>query len=245
MDRQFDYTLKILLAVEFADAPRRMEGIPGYALFERLSIAEIVRTLEEKQSLSAPSLAGGKFQNVLEQRVGYWEKRVPKGKDCFVHYAIGTDDVIAAAFDRLKTDSGDLVLLGIYHIEPQCSAYPYSFPVGNTPDHWRLGEHFPLTGASIFWFNFFPEQPYLFEKTFAAWARFQMLQLDERAENNQLVASDGKPRLIAQGVSDFVQLNLNRFTSLSGFFNAAQEAGKDTFTDDSDYVWYGMLLRKV
>jgi hypothetical protein len=72
-----------------------------------------------------------------------------------------------------------------------------------------------------------------------------MLQLDERAENNQLVASDGKQRLSAQGVSDFVQVNLNRFTSLSGFFNAAQEAGKDTFTDDSDYVWYGMLLRKV
>ena len=92
---------------------------PGYALFERLSIAEIVRTLEEKQSLSAQSLAGGKFQNVLEQRVGYWEKRVPKGKDCFVHLCHRNRRCDPAAFDRLKTDSGDLVLLGIYHIEPQ------------------------------------------------------------------------------------------------------------------------------
>jgi hypothetical protein len=40
-------------------------------------------------------------------------------------------------------------------------------------------------------------------------------------------------------------VNLNRFTSLSGFFNAAHDAGKHTFTIDPDYLWYGMLLRKV
>jgi hypothetical protein len=72
-----------------------------------------------------------------------------------------------------------------------------------------------------------------------------MSQLKKRAENNQLVASEGKEKLIAQGVSDFVQVNLNRFTSLSGFFNAAHEAGRQTFTVDPDYIWYGMLLSKV
>ncbi len=51
--------------------------------------------------------------------------------------------------------------------------------------------------------------------------------------------------MIAQDISEFVQVNLNRFTSLSGFFNAAREAGEHTFTDDTDYVWYGMLLRKL
>ncbi|MGO9698021.1 MAG: hypothetical protein ACLPX7_02020 [Xanthobacteraceae bacterium] len=72
-----------------------------------------------------------------------------------------------------------------------------------------------------------------------------MLRLKERAENDQLVSSEGKERMIAQDISEFVQVNLNRFTSLSGFFNAAREAGEHTFTDDTDYVWYGMLLRKL
>ena len=83
--------------------------------------------------------------------------------------------IIAAAFHRLKGDGAGFALLGVYHVEPQCSAYPFGFPFGDTPDHWRLGEHFSLTEDSVFWFNFFPEQPYLFEKTFAVWALFQML----------------------------------------------------------------------
>jgi hypothetical protein len=246
VDRKFDYAQKILLAVEYADAPRRLEGMPaGYALFRRLSIPEVVRALAETQSLSVPPIGGGEFRNMLDQHMGYWEKRLPDGKHCFVHYAIGTDDVITAAFDRLKGDGGSFVLLGIYHVEPQSSAYPYSFPVGTTPDHLRLGQYFSLTNDSVFWFNFFPEQPYLFERTFAVWARFQLLRLKERAENNQLVFWEGKERLIVQGISDFVQVNLNRFTSLSGFLNAAREAGEHTFTGDTEYVWYGMLLRKL
>ena len=71
-----------------------------------------------------------------------------------------------------------------------------------------------------------------------------MLQLRGRGENNQLVALDDK-RISSHGVDDFVQVNLNRFTSLPGFFNAAHEAGKHTFTVDPDYLWYGMLLSKV
>jgi hypothetical protein len=59
------------------------------------------------------------------------------------------------------------------------------------------------------------------------------------------VTWEGKETLIVQGISDLVQVNLNRFTSLPGFFNAAHEAGKHTFTVDPDYIWYGMLLKKV
>jgi hypothetical protein len=246
VDRKFDYAQKILLAVEYADAPRRMEGMPAsYALFKRLSIPEVVRTVEQTQSSSVPPIGAAKFRNMLDQNMGYWEKRVPDGKHCFVHYAIGTDEVVTAVFDRLKAGGSGFVLLGIYHVEPQSSAYPYSFPSGTTPDHWRLGQYFSLTNDSVFWFNFFPEQPYLFERTFAVWAQFQLLRLKERAENNQLVFWEGKERLIVQGISDFVQVNLNRFTSLSGFLNAAREAGEHTFTGDTEYVWYGMLLRKL
>jgi hypothetical protein len=245
MDRQFDYAQKILLAVEFADVPRRMEGMPAtYACFKRLAIQDVVQAFDQTHDLFAQLIGGRKFQNVLEQQMGYWEQRIPGSKQCFVHYAIGTDDVITAAFDALKKGGG-FILLGIYHVEPQSSAYPFSFPFGDTPDHWHPGEHFSLTDDSIFWFNFFPEQPYLFEKTFAAWALFQTSQLKRRGENNQLVAWDGKERLIARGVSDFVQVNLNHFTSLPGFFEAAHEAGKHTFTEDADYLWYGMLLNRV
>ena len=74
---------------------------------------------------------------------------------------------------------------------------------------------------------------------------FQMLDLEGRGENNQLVASVGEGRLIAHGVDEFVQVNLNRFTSLPAFFNAAHEAGKHTFTVDPDYLWYGMLMNKL
>jgi len=48
-----------------------------------------------------------------------------------------------------------------------------------------------------------------------------------------------------EGVDPFVQVNLNRFTSLPGYFNAAHEAGKHTFTVAPNYLWYGMLMRKV
>lgn len=245
MDRQFDYAQKILLAVEYADAPRQLQDMPaGYARFRRLAIPDVVRAFDESHNLFVQLLAGRKFKDVLERHMGYWEKRIPASKQCFVHYAIGPDDAIAAAFDRLEADGG-LVMLGIYHVEPQSSAYPYSFPSGTSPDHWHLGEHFPLTEESIFWFNFFPAQPYLFEKTFGIWALFQLLQLKARGENNQLVASDGRDRLIAQPDYEFVQVNLNRFTSLPGFFNAAHEAGQHTFTVDPDYLWYGMLMKKM
>lgn len=245
MDRQFDYGQKILLAVEFADAPRQMEGMPAsYARFKRLSIPDVVRAFDETHNLFVQLIAGRKFQETLEQHMGYWEKIVPSGKQCFVHYAIGTEDAMKAVYDWHKAESG-FALLGLYHVEPQSSAYPYSFPFGDTPDHWHIGEHFSLTKDLVFWFNFFPQQPYLFEKTFAVWALFQTVQLDKRGENNQLVASEGKESLMVQGVSEFVQVNLNRFSSLPGFFNSAHEAGKHTFTVDPDYLWSGMLLTKV
>src|SRR6202012_961776 len=215
---------------------RELAGLPGYARFKRLSTPDVIRAFDETHSLFVQLLAGRKFRNVLEQHMGYWEKRIPDGKQCFVHYAIGPVDVIGPAFDRLKKEEDAFTLLGVYHIEPQSSAYPFSFPFGDTPDHWPLGEHFSLPDNSIFWFNFFPEQPYMFEKTFAVWALFQMLLLTGRGENNQLVTSEGKESLVANGVADLVQVNLNRFTSLPGFFNAAHEAGKHTFTVDPDYT---------
>ena len=113
MDRKFDYTQKILLAVEFADAPRRLEGMPAtYARFKRLSIPDVVRAFDDTQNLFVQMIAGRKFRNVLEQHMGYWEKRVPDGKQCFVHYAIGPQDIITAAFNRIKGGRQRLYIVG-------------------------------------------------------------------------------------------------------------------------------------
>jgi hypothetical protein len=245
IDRHFDYTNKILVAVEFADAPRKLDNMPpSYSVFQRLAIPEVMKAFDATQSWFVQLLAGRHFHEVLDERMGYWEKLIPAGKQCFVHYAIGAEDVVARAMERLKSRGG-FVQLGVYHVEPQSSAYPFGFPRGTTPNHWDLGKTYPATADSIFWFNFFPAQPFLFEQTFAIWAVFQVSQLKERGECNQLVTSDGKERLFSEGILPFVQINLNRFTNLSGYFQSAHEAGRHTFTVNSDYTWYGMLLRQV
>ena len=107
MERAFDHSQKILLAVEFGTAPRMLPGkLPGYAIFHRLGITEVVRAFDEKESLFVRLLAGRKFQSVLNQHMGYWENRVPPGQQCYVHYAIGRDEVITEASEQLKGAQG-------------------------------------------------------------------------------------------------------------------------------------------
>jgi hypothetical protein len=243
MDRRFDYSQKILLAVEFAGAPRPLRDMPAsHAVFQRLSVAAVVRAFAEAENLFVRLFAGRKFQAVLDRHMHYWEQRQPPGQDCFVHYAIGPAAEIEAI--RVRLADAPWTMLGTYQVEPQSSAYPFAFPDRPPPHHWNLGETHDPGPDSIFWFNFFPAQAHLFEKTFAVWTLFQAIQLREGGECNQLVAADGAPPRV-HGVDEFVQVNLNRFTNLPGYFNAAHEAGKHTFTVDNDYQWFGMLARKL
>ena len=164
MDRHFDYAQKILVAVEIGAEPLRLPDMPAtYSLFQRLSIPEIARAAGE--SGRAGPASGPAFHAMVNRHMSYWEERTPAGQRCFVHYAIGDGETVARAFDRLGAAPGRFKLLGVYHVEPQSSAYPASFPVGPAPSHWQLGEARPFSKDSIFWFNFFPAQPYLFEKT--------------------------------------------------------------------------------
>jgi len=240
MDRSFDYTQKILVAVEVAAEPRRLVDMPPtYSVFQRLSLPEIARAAGEAAT------ANPAFQTMVNRHMGYWEERIPAGQRLFVHYAIGGDEAITAAFHRLAAAAERWTTIGVYHVEPQSSGYPASFPARPAPMHWSLGEERGFTKESIFWFNFFPAQPYLFEKTFATWAWFQALKSREGVEANQLVAWEGKDRSRSRGVDEFVQVNLNRFTSLAGFFSSAHDAGEESFSPDDEYRWYGMLLRKI
>jgi hypothetical protein len=245
MDRHFDYNQKILLAVEFAAEPHQLKGLPpSYSVFQRVPIPEVSRAFDETQGLAARLFGAAKFHRVIDEHMGYWEKRIPTGKQCFVHYAIGPKDVVDDAFARVRDVDG-WVLRGVYHVEPQSSAYPFAFPIGAAPNHFQLGETRTFGKESVFWFNFFPAQPYLFEKTFSIWALFNLFQGREGGECNQLTAVDGPDLLQVRGVDPFVQVNLNRFSSMLGYFAAAHEAGKHTFTIDAEYLWYGMVLRKL
>jgi hypothetical protein len=243
--QQFDYGQKTLIAVEFAAAPRMLANVPtGYRVFERLPMAAVEHAFNEKINYFARLIAGRKFHEMLIQRMGYWENHIPVGHTCFVHYARGNEHDIAALYDQFAAQASPFALLGVYHIEPQVSGYPYAFPDGEAPSHWFLGERHAETEHSAFWFNFFPEQPYLFELTFQAWAVFQTQALKAGVEVNQLCYIDNEERLVANGIDKFVQINLCRFTNLDGFFESAHEAGKHSFTEQNDYQWHGMLLKK-
>ena len=242
MNRDFDYSQKVLVAVEFADKPRTLANLPKtHTVFRRIGIPEVVKAFNREVNPLGRLLAGAKFRKVLDLRMGYWEKKIPPGQSCFVHYVRGTQAETDQA-DQVFRAASNWVTLGIYHIEPQSSAYPFGFPTAPVPDHWFLGDTREFTPKSLFWFNFFPQQKFLFEKTFVIWALFNLFKAKEGGVCNQLVAADHADRVLAQGVDCFVQVNLNRFTSYKGYFSSARAAGKHTFTGDADYLWYGMLL---
>ena len=230
-----------------AREPHTLADLPCDTLpvFQRLSLPEIARAAG----------ASGSLEPAREPRFPYHgepahgllgARGFPRDSGASFTTRLGDAETVARSFDRLGRGARPRSRCsGVYHVEPQSSAYPASFPTSPSPSHWNLGETYAFTRESVFWFNFFPAQPYLFEKTFAAWASFQTERLAARGENNQLVSSEGEERLVASGVDPFVQVNLNRFTSLPGFVDSAREAGKQTFTGDADDFWYGMQLRKL
>src|SRR5262249_48289350 len=131
---------KILLAIEFGTSPRQLRDMPpGYMVFKRVRVPEIMRAFDDNTSLLARTFARHKFQQAIDHSMGYWEKLIPADEECFVHYAIGKESDINSAFTRLKKEAADLKLLGTYHVEPQSSAYPFGFPVNPVPNHWDLG----------------------------------------------------------------------------------------------------------
>jgi hypothetical protein len=246
MDRNFDYSQKVLVAVEFNVKPSTLP-VTGlqYTRFQRIAIPAVKEAFAKEINPLIRLLIGKKFANIVDQRMGYWESRIPAGQVAFVHYLIGSAQDIDKAYLELQASFSAFVMVGVYHLEPQSSSSPYGFPAGTVPSYYYLGEEKPFTENSVFWFNFFPAQPYLFEKTFRVWCLFQISKLKEGGDCNQLVTLDSGEKLKTNGIDQFVQINLNRFQSIKGYFAAAAEAGRKSFTRDPDYQWYGMLLKKI
>jgi hypothetical protein len=66
------------------DAPRWLDGMPAsYAVFRRMAIPDVMRAIDATHSRLVQLVAGGRFQHVLQQHMGYWEERVPAGKHSF------------------------------------------------------------------------------------------------------------------------------------------------------------------
>jgi hypothetical protein len=102
MDRSFDYTQKILLAVEISAEPLRLaDAPPTCSVFQRLSLPEIARAAGEAVGGAAGPGASPGFQALVNRHMSYWETRIPAGQHAFVHYAIGADEAIQAAWSRL------------------------------------------------------------------------------------------------------------------------------------------------
>lgn len=243
MNHNFDYSQKVLIAVEYGDEPNPL--LPTdlhHSIFQRVKISEVMEIFSKAVGPIVRMMIAKKFNRILNERMGYWEKEIPHNQTAFVHYFIGEKEKVEAYFKEVNVLN--LPMTGVYHFEPQSSAYPEGFPQGNVPSSCYLGESGAYTDKSIFWFNFFPDQLYLFEKTFHVWTLFASSSLKEGGECNQLVSLD-RDMLTTNNLDAFVQINLNRFHSFKGFFAAAKEAGQHSFTNDPDYKWYGMLLRMV
>lgn len=109
MERDSDHSQKILLAVEFATAPRTLPGkLPGYAIFQRMGIPEVVRAFDENESLFVRLLAARKFASVLNQHMGYWEKRVPptSGATCITPSAATRSSRRPSSSSRVPSEVG-------------------------------------------------------------------------------------------------------------------------------------------
>ena len=92
VDRQFDYAQKILLAVEFADAPRT-DGGNARPPTRCSSGCRSRRSSGPSKRRRACPLAAERRRQVSDRARsahGLLGGRVPDGKQCFVHYAIGT-----------------------------------------------------------------------------------------------------------------------------------------------------------
>jgi hypothetical protein len=112
---------------------------------------------------------------------------------------------------------------------------------------WRLGEQNKLTSESMFFFNFFPEQPFLREQvcqgTLAIWTESTPGLYDT---NNYVDLPEAVSA--ASGIDRFVGVNLNRYRNAYGFCKAVADGASKSVIAEGHYDafrWYGMLTKLI
>ncbi|MBV8743747.1 MAG: hypothetical protein JO134_01750 [Xanthobacteraceae bacterium] len=252
MDRLHIYQTRTLIGVEFAQAPAQLPRLsPVQHTFVRLNLAEIDDIIgpllksNKDQQLSAEIR---ELMQIAGARLAYWETKIPVGSKCFVHHIRFDSDAKArAAITEIRAKFPHFALLGLYQINPSASFFPEAFPVEPAPSMWEPGAQNELTTESQFFFNFFPDQPYLLERvsqgTIAIWAESAPGLYDT---NNYVDLPEELS--VTPHIDRFVGVNLNRYRNAYGFCRAvAGGASKSVIAEKhhDDFHWYGMLTKLI
>jgi hypothetical protein len=253
MDRLQIYNTRTLVAVEFASSPSQLAGIAGGAhVFRRLDLAETSALHREAvRAATDPAIARQieHLMEVLRDRVAYWEERVPAGRKCFVHHARFDDEArgkegyrqAVAAFPRFA-------MIGLYAIDPVISMFPQAFPAGPAPNVWQLGKTNEATGDSLFFLNFFPQQPFLREQVVQGTTAIYSEAAPGLYHTNNYVDLASDLFTGAANIDRVASVNLNRYRDAYGFFKAvASGAAKSVIVEGGheQFRWHGMLTRLV
>jgi hypothetical protein len=253
MDRLHIYNTRTLVAVEFASTPSSLAGIGGRAhVFRRLDLGETTALHGEAVQAAADPAVARQLKHLMEVvggRVAYWENLVPPGLKGFVHHVRFDDEArgktgyaaAVAAFPKFA-------MIGLYAIDPIISMFPQAFPVDPAPNFWRPGKTNELTKDSLFFHNFFPQQPFLREQVVRGTTSIYSESAPGLYHTNNYV--DLVSDLFTSGgnVDRVASVNLNRYSDGYGFFTAvAAGAAKSVIVEDGHegFRWHGILCKLV
>lgn len=252
MDRLHIYNTRTLVAVEFASTPSSLAGIGGRAhVFRRLDLAETTALHGEAVQAADPTVAEQlkHLMQVVRGRVAYWEKLVPPGLKCFVHHVRFDDEARGkAGYAAAVAAFPKFAMIGLYAIDPIISMFPQAFPVDPAPNFWRLGKTNELSKDSLFFHNFFPQQPFLREQVVQGTTSIYSESSPGLYHTNNYVDLVADLFTSAGRLAKVASVNLNRYSDGYGFFKAvAAGASKSVIVEDGHegFQWHGILCRLV
>src|ERR1700730_13852715 len=252
MDRLHIYNTRTLVAVEFASTPSSLAGIGGRAhVFRRLDLAETTALHGEAVQAAEPAVAL-QLKPLMEGvggRVAYCDSLVPPGLKCFVHHVRFDDEARGkAGYAAVVAAFPKFAMIGLYAIDPIISMFPQAFPVDPAPNFWRPGRTNELTKDSLFFHNFFPQQPFLREQVVQGTTSIYSESAPGLYHTNNYVDLVSDLFTSVGNVDKVASVNLNRYSDGYGFFMAvAAGAAKSVIVEDGHegFQWHGILCRLV
>jgi len=252
MNRLDIYNTRTLVAVEFASTPSSLAGLgPRAQVFRRLDVAETVALHGEAVQAADPAVARQMkhLMEVVGDRVAYWEKRVPPGLNCFVHHLRFDDEARGkAGYAQAVAAFPRFAMIGLYAIDPVISFFPQAFPVDPAPNFWLPGKTNEATKDSLFFLNFFPQQPYLREQVVQGTTAIYSESAPGLYHTNNYVDLVADLFTSAGNVDKVASVNLNRYSDGYGFFKAVAAGAAKSVIAEGGYEgfrWHGMLTRLV
>jgi hypothetical protein len=252
MDRLRIYQGGTLVGVEFAPTPSSLASLRKDAhVFERINAAEIEKItggLARANAGEGFSAQMSQLLNVASARLNYWERKVPPGSKCFVHHVRFDDEREAkAGYAQARSKFPHFGLLGLYRIDPLISMFPQAFPVDAAPNMWQPGKTNVLTKDSLFFLNFFPQQPFLREFVYQGTIAIYSESARGLYDANNYVDLVSDEFVATNNVDKIVGVNLNRYRDAHGFLKAVSAgAAKSVIVKGFEqFQWYGILARLV